>query len=163
MKLRLWWASGAFVLGLDAALMLINCPRFYLLCPCPAIFMLSLLFLPRSHYVAFALGPILFFLSSPSLLLGKPRVAKTHVGMLVGFAALEAVYFVGGSQSGYEAFPGPLWTNLVIVGSFIWLSALFLLLRAARKRQTVAWMFAYHFLFALWLITYAFPWLGEMI
>ena len=170
MKVRLRWILAAILLGLDSALLPLISLRWYLLYPFPAIpmlFWLSWMSKYETHLrygqcLAFLVGPALFFLSSPSLLLGKARLSKRTFWTLLALTFLDIATLLFTWRDGYKYVPGERYTNLTIIGSCVWLSVVWLLFRVAKRRQSYWTIFAYHFVFALWLLTNAFPWFGEM-
>ncbi|MFI5125395.1 MAG: hypothetical protein ACHQJX_01060 [Candidatus Acidiferrales bacterium] len=165
MKTKPPWISAAIILGLVAAVFPWNCPQHYLLYPCATISMIpamALSYWPSIRYVSFVLGPVLFFASSPSLLLGKAHISRKDFWILLVFSALEVLCLALTWRGGYRYVPGPRYTDLTVVLSVFWLAALWLVFALARRRKSYGTIFAYHFIFVLWLLMYAFPWFGEM-
>lgn len=169
MSRSLSWLLGSVTLGLVGFLLTFLSLRWYLLYPYPLVpTIILMLLLMRSlgwspmAYLLFLLGPTLFFLSSPSLAAGKERLSKRDFWVLAILSVLEISCLALTWRGGYKYVPGPAYTNLTIVLSLVWLVALWLIFAFARRHQSYRTKFVYHFVFVLWLLTYAFPWLGEM-
>ena len=169
MNKKYWWLLGAAALGAIPLLLSFLSLRWYLLYPYPlvptAILMLLLMHSlgwSPTGYLLILLGPVLLFVSSPSLFFGKARLSRKNFLVLVILSVLEIVYLVLTWRSGYKYVPGVRYTNLTIVLSVVWLVVLWLMFSIARRLQSYRVVFAYQLLLVLWLLMYAFPWFGEM-
>lgn len=169
MNSRLCWAFGAAALGLASVLLPHLSLRWYLLYPYPLVPTITLILLslrslgwsPTAYLLVF-LGPILFFISSPRLVSGEARLCRKDFWILLVFSALDVLCLTLTWRGGYRYVPGPTYTNLTIVLSLFWVAVLWVIFVLARRRQSYWTIFAYHFVFVLWLLIYAFPWFGEM-
>jgi hypothetical protein len=155
-----WWIAAIFLGSVAAFLPFWNGPFF--LDPMPLLLFLLLLLFQRWHtYASLALGPVLFFLSSPTLIRGQKRMSKTSVWVMLGLTLLDLADLLASVNYGY-VYQGQRDTNFVLIASLVWLGALWMLLRLAFKRNSYWMKFAFHFAFVFWLLTYAFPQLGEL-
>jgi hypothetical protein len=165
---RLCWPAAAIVLGLASALLPNLSLGWYLLYPyplIPSLFWLSLgdlLGMLFTSCLAFVMGPIFLFVASPSLFGGVARTSKKDFWVLIAFSILEVVYLLVSWKGGYKYVPGPSWTNLTILISLLWLVVVWFFYQRAKRSQSYRSCLVYKFAFVLWLIVYAFPWLGEM-
>ncbi|MHB8411816.1 MAG: hypothetical protein ACYDDI_07695 [Candidatus Acidiferrales bacterium] len=169
MNRKLCWIFGATALGLVSLLLPNLSLRWYLLYPYPLIpttvdMLLTMRALGPSpmEYFLLLLGPILFLVSSPPLTFKKAQLSRKDFWVLLVFSALEVLCLALTWRGGYRYVPGPRYTDLTVVLSVFWLAALWLAFVLARRRKSYAAIFAYHFIFVLWLLMYAFPWFGEM-
>jgi hypothetical protein len=168
-KTKLYWWIAAVVLGLAFALLPSLSLRWYWIYPfplIPSVFWMVVADAIRSQLltgcIAFCLGPAMFLLASPALFRGEAKISRASLRALLALTVLEIADVALTRHGGYQYVPGRTLTNLTIVGSVIWLLALWLLFAAARVLQSYPWTLAYNFGLVLWLLVYAFPWLGEM-
>ena len=143
--------------------------RWYFFYPYPAIPTLFWLVLAErlgtlmTGCFAFLAGCGIFAIASPTLARGKAKIGKAQLIGLGILTSLQLLHFGVSWRDGYKYAPGPSGTRLIFAFSLIWLVSLWLLLRLASARQSYFSALAYHFAFTMWLLIYAFPWLGEMI
>ncbi|MBI3405147.1 MAG: hypothetical protein HY046_06785 [Acidobacteria bacterium] len=168
MSERQKWFGAAFAVGLIPAV-LINL-GIWLLFPFPffsTFAWFSINFFPedwlplRISGTLFMLcfGSIIFFLLGPRLARGRPEVPSTAIWLLPLLTLINAACLVAGRSDGGKYY-GEVNTNAVILVSLVWMYVIWRLFAAARTRKTFRAALLYHFLFVLWLLTYAFPSLG---
>ena len=151
------WKIGAAVLGLVASLLsALDLPLE--LYPYPIVPTLIRIQVGRvlpfwiGSEAVFLLAVILFLLLSPSLVRGNAQVSWKNLLVLVAASAMEITWHV----QTIGAFTGG--DDLVGAGAVLWLCALWSLWFLAYKSRSYGKVFAYHFAFALWIMSYAIPW-----
>jgi drug/metabolite transporter (DMT)-like permease len=112
-------------------------------------------------FVALAIGCSLFFYAwNPSLARGNSKVPTRTLVLVVMTAVLSPLLYIAGWESGAR------YQGRDNVTMWCWISVVFALtclastLAARKKPSFAAALFAQTTLF-LWLLTVAFPWLGE--
>jgi len=165
---RLWWLAGAVVSGLAFALLPLLSMRWYVLYPYPLIPMdFWLLLIDRlgrsvTGCLAFLAGFGIFTVASPTLARGKAKVSKANLIGLGILSVLQVAYFIALWKDGIRDEPGPAVLKLLSATSILWLAIVWLFLRRAWIGQSYSAALTYHLVLVLWLLVYAFPWIGKM-
>jgi hypothetical protein len=127
--------------------------------PCSVLlFALALLGAPLALVLA---APVLLFWGTcPPLFRGEAAVPTRFVVLLCLAVATSATWYARGWSFGLR-FQGALFTAGCAALSVCMLGGVGLLLRRTRARPSFATALATQSLFFAWLVTYAFPYLGE--
>lgn len=140
------WTTGLIRLGGPTAIMPLPFPWVWLTIfgwACPAL-----------------LG-VLFWLWCGALFYGKATGRKRTRAAAALIGLLSFIWFYGGWDYGlkYEGFRFNLTTA---IGSFVFAAAIAAILASSRRTDSFIWSLAANFLIFAWLVTYAFPYLGEL-
>ncbi|SRR6266498_3381641 len=128
----------------------------------PGSFLLVLpLFLGVPLALVFLVGPLLFWLWMPRLFRGSPQVPLRSLLLLLvvaalSFSSLADGWNYGARYQGVAFVHGILWINVLAV------LVLGVLLFIGRRTPSFPTNLLAHWFLVAWLVTYAFPYLGEL-
>ncbi len=160
-----WWSPKVATFGMVYILAILSAwttgligpatPRVATPLPFPWVFLAIL----GPAFLALPIG--LFLLWGWPLFHGKPTGRKRTRAAAAVIGLLSLVWFRGGWDYGlkYQDFH---YTLTTAIGSFVFAAAIAAILASRERADRFAWSLAANFLLFAWLLTYAFPYLGEL-
>jgi len=115
-----------------------------------------------SSLVVFSWATIAFWVWNPGAFNGEPDVPKRSIVLYSILAALSILHNVVGISYGLK-YQGKAYTIIVTSVNFALVLILASLLIHSRRAPSFAKSLFFHWLLFAWLLSYAFPYLGELI
>lgn len=113
-------------------------------------------------WLSLGIVPILMWLWNPALFAGSENVPKRSAALLLLLASLSIFYCFVGWPYGVK-YQGQVHTVFVILLNATLIATLLLLGWLGWRRPSFHKNLAFHWLLFAWVISYSFPYLGELI
>jgi hypothetical protein len=160
-----WWSPKVAAFGAAYILALLSAWTTGMIGPAiptlatPLPFPWFLLVILGGAFLALPTG--LFLIWGWPLFYGRPTSRKRTRAAAAVIGLLSLVWFRGGWDYGlkYQDFH---YTLTTAIGSFVFAAAIAAILASRKRADRFTWSLTANFLLFAWLLTYAFPYLGEL-
>jgi hypothetical protein len=131
--------------------------------PCGVpLFVIAIFFSGGTPIAAALLVALPFFFVERRLMV-DPLIPVKLTGMIVGIVAALSLCLFAVSWNDGLRYEGPQFTVGTAILDAVFVVVLSLLLFCMHRRKSPRTQLLLHFVFAAWIVTYAFPWLGETL
>jgi hypothetical protein len=114
-----------------------------------------------SYLVVSVALAVLFCVWCRPLFSGRPTGRKRTLATVASIILLSALWFYGGWGLGLK-YQDYRYTLMTALGSLAFAILTAILVASSRRADSFAWSLTVNFLIFAWLVTYAFPYLGEL-